>query len=758
MNGGRPRRFYPYVYRIKGKVDMHALRSALDMLSASQPALRTVFFERDGEVFQLVKTNLPILLEPIKPNAAGSLEWLPDDEFISRPFDLENGPLIRVGFMSRDEDSHVLCIIMHHIIMDGHSNALAVRDLSRFYNEAIAGRPLVPDENGNGVGEDAQKEKEWLASEEGKAAIDYWKGRLDLGGMGHPWPVESRHRKVLSTVNQPPGILDIELDADLSRRIRLLTASKGSTVFRFLLGTYLLSLQGLLPERAVTVAMPVNLRRTPEELKLIGCLIGSLPLTMEANASESAEEYLILVERIFQDAFRNVRVPGPMIIDEWRSQRGIKPDVGQKTFFNFKKTGKVSLNLHGTTSERIMSRKMFSSADLDIELDAESPHDSESPLRLALNFDEKRLSRSQVEWLLEVWISVMRYCTEESFKAGVGEGVHLHEVYAFAGGTGGFDEHACFHRLGEYLGGGWRVKMMPDPESSFGRLPVKGVRETTRIHAERIAHASDGGKVWLLGEGIGGVDAHAVACALQSSGVADLGLILFDSLAPGGLVQSGRCDVSAVESYWKLPERLGKLAEGLYDLRLRAAVRLNGMTYPVPLSRLQVFRASLAYGLFDSAFYGSRYGFVDRPVREMFDDYLGGGSKSSRLSSGWFHAHRYRAVNEVYVPGTDDPVLHALLIGMRQRNLRRKLVGMSRESLGLDDVVSARSFLRMVSYSPCSFRGEVHVVTSRVHEGQAPDLGWGRHVEGVVRCRSVDAGVELKTEAFAGVMRSILVT
>jgi hypothetical protein len=63
------------------------------------------------------------------------------------------------------------------------------------------------------------------------------------------------------------------------------------------------------------------------------------------------------------------------------------------------------------------------------------------------------------------------------------------------------------------------------------------------------------------------------------------------------------------------------------------------------------------------------------------------GWTAGRLPSEGFHGHRYLEVEEGFVPGSEEPVLHALLIGMHRVEVRRKLVGMSREPLGLSNVL-----------------------------------------------------------------------
>jgi hypothetical protein len=305
--------------------------------------------------------------------------------------------------------------------------------------------------------------------------------------------------------------------------------------------------------------------------------------------------------------------------------------------------------------------------------------------------------------------------------------------------------------MGELVGAGVRMRMMPDPESSFGRLAHKDVRELAKVHAERIGQVSESGKTWLLGAGLGAVDAFAVGCELQGMGEREVGLILVDPVSLSRAGPRSQSESKAVDSYERMPKRGGFLEERLFDLRLRSATRgpLRYRDHPVPRSKAQVYRAACAFGLFDPVVYGRRYGCMTLSGEGMFEEYLREGWKSGRLPSEGFHAHRYREVAEGFVPGSDEPVLHALLFGMGRGEVRRRIVSMSREPLGLPDVVSARAFLRMEAYAPGMFRGEVHLVMTGETDGSDAQKSWQALVAGEVYMHQVDVAPGMGTESVA---------
>jgi hypothetical protein len=421
------------------------------------------------------------------------------------------------------------------------------------------------------------------------------------------------------------------------------------------------------------------------------------------------------------------------------------------------------LSLSGAEVEAIPIGWKNQPRDLILLMHRNSGADSDAPLHVRATFDRAQLGRPQVQALMDAWVSVMRHLTEGRSPVDVEVEGYVNRVYALAGGYGGFDWLASFSRLAEELGEGYRIHAMPDTETCFGRLPIKRVGEVAAVHAERImSRGVPKGKVWLLGEGVGGVDAFAVACELQKAGVKEVGLIIVDGEAPIASDQKESALPRAMGSYVRMPDRGSILNETLFDIRLKAWVvkPTDSWLHPLPRSRRQVFRLALALGLFDPAGYRERYKVEGGTDEELFAEYLRDGWRKGYLPSVCFHAHRYARVVEGFVPGLDEPVLHAFLFGMRLKRVRKKILEMRKEPLHRSDIISVRSLLRMKLYEPGRFKGDLHLLLRREDYDSGTDLGWGRLVEGSVNRHFVGDGLGLdptaKGNLDAEVFRSIM--
>ncbi|MEU4567516.1 amino acid adenylation domain-containing protein [Micromonospora sp. NPDC023956] len=140
----------PLVYRLRGALDVAALRAALTALVARHDALRATFGTEDGTPYQEIAPPSPARLD-VRPVPGDT----PDDREaalhrilraeVTTPFDLRVGPLYRFLLLRVADGDHVLLLLLHHIVTDGWSTGVLRRDLAAGYAAAVAGHaPRLP--------------------------------------------------------------------------------------------------------------------------------------------------------------------------------------------------------------------------------------------------------------------------------------------------------------------------------------------------------------------------------------------------------------------------------------------------------------------------------------------------------------------------------------------------------------------------------------------------------------------------------------
>jgi amino acid adenylation domain-containing protein len=305
-------------------------------------------------------------------------------------------------------------------------------------------------------------------------------------------------------------------------------------------------------------------------------------------------------------------------------------------------------------------------------------------------------------------------------------------VFVMVGGAGQPEEYTKYHRIGQRLGAGYRLLVLPDREVVAGRLPRRRLGDLVAEYASMIRREQPEGPYHLMGDCLGGIDAFGVACSLQRSGSEVGSLVLLDTLAPVAPVVRSMAG-EGLSAYKSLPERRHPLRHYWFRIRLSIAVMTRGWWHPVPGSRTELFGQAMAYGLFDPSVHARECPVFEGDPEERFSHYIGQGHLQRIAPSGTFNAYRYKK----NVPGfdirTDNPVLHALLIGMRSRFIARKVFRYAKIDNRRSDLMAARSFIRRELFHPGTFRGRIDVVmSSRIHD-RRPTGGWERHTAGEVR-------------------------
>ncbi|KGM25699.1 hypothetical protein KS18_25040, partial [Photorhabdus luminescens] len=172
----------PLALHLRGRLDIVVWQQALDTLFARHEALRSVFVAVDGQ--PQVKLLSAALGLPMKkyglrntPDVDAQLASLSAQE-VETPFDLASGPLIRASLIQLADDDHVFLLTLHHIVFDGWSVSVLMRELSTLYTAFLAGQsdPLPP--LAIQYPDYAAWQRQWLSAERIQSQSDYWRARL----------------------------------------------------------------------------------------------------------------------------------------------------------------------------------------------------------------------------------------------------------------------------------------------------------------------------------------------------------------------------------------------------------------------------------------------------------------------------------------------------------------------------------------------------------------------------------------------------
>ncbi|HEU0076107.1 MAG TPA: amino acid adenylation domain-containing protein, partial [Longimicrobiaceae bacterium] len=245
----------PHALRLRGRFDPAVLERAVTEVVRRHETLRTVFAVVDGEPVQVVRDASPVTL-PVTdlrslPAASREAEvrHLARDE-AARPFDLAAGPLLRVSAVRLDEAEWGLLFTMHHIVSDGWSMGVLVREVSALYDALAEGREAGLPELPVQYADYAAWQRGWLAGETLEAKLGYWREKL----AGAPPLLELPTDRPRPQVQHPRGAsVRVDLPAEISAGLRALSRREGATAFMTLLAAWQLLLSRYSGQEDVSV-------------------------------------------------------------------------------------------------------------------------------------------------------------------------------------------------------------------------------------------------------------------------------------------------------------------------------------------------------------------------------------------------------------------------------------------------------------------------------------------------------------------------
>ncbi|MFP5261772.1 MAG: amino acid adenylation domain-containing protein [Blastocatellia bacterium] len=366
---GTPTYHIPEGLYLKGSLDLDALRRSLDETVRRHEVLRTSFIVKDGRPFQSVKPAERVDLEVI------DLRDLPEadrkghsvqiaNQQIQRPFDLVNGPLLRVGLLRLQEDEHMLVIVMHHMISDGLSMELFVREVVLLYEAFSAGRPSPLRDLEVQYADYAIWERRWLESPALQIQYEYWKRQLaNLQVLELP---TDRPRPAVQSFRGAMRLL--ELPPELSSSLDEMSLREGTTLFMTMMAAYAALLHRCSGQQDIAIGTPVADRSQLNIEGMIGLFVNTLVLRVDLSGDPTYRELLGRVKRVTIDAFEHQDLPFDKLVEALQVKRDLSRGALRQVVFAMQKLVNDPVSLPGLTIIPMVEEIKIGVARLDMSL------------------------------------------------------------------------------------------------------------------------------------------------------------------------------------------------------------------------------------------------------------------------------------------------------------------------------------------------------------------------------------------------------
>ncbi|MCE9575737.1 MAG: amino acid adenylation domain-containing protein [Deltaproteobacteria bacterium] len=305
----------PYAFRLHGRVDQAALAASVRALVARHEILRTAFPEVRGQPFQQIRESIDVELESCEATASAAGAVL--DAAVIRPFDLQRGPLLRVGLIRVAEDDHVLWLVLHHIVTDGRSMEVIFRELSALYAAAKAGVPSpLPPPPAIQYADYAVWDRQRAAELDEHAA--WWRARLAAAPPLLELPADHPRPAAQTFAGAAVGF---QLDAALTDGLRAAAVARDMTLTMFVVAGFAALLHRYTERDELVIGIPSLGRDRAETEGLVGFFVNTLPIRLDLSGSPTFDALLDQVRRACLDAFAHDALPFERIVHDLRIER-----------------------------------------------------------------------------------------------------------------------------------------------------------------------------------------------------------------------------------------------------------------------------------------------------------------------------------------------------------------------------------------------------------------------------------------------------
>ena len=310
----------PAAFRISGPLNPEKLEVALREIVRRHDSFRTALRADANGVSQVASPSVNFGLTIV------DLHGLPGTarreeanrlarEDARRPFDLSKPPLLRATLLRMDEAEHVLLFTVHHIVFDGWSMGVLLKELSELYEAHDPGKaPAVPLQYCDFV----RWERNWVSSESFPGKLEYWKNRL----AGAPALLEVAADRVRPALQTFEGHkLRRDLKAGLTAELKALGHRSGTTLFMTLLAGYAALLARHSGSEDVVVGSPMA-NRTQQDLEgVIGFFVNTVALRVDLSGDPDVEELLHRARSSVMGAYEHQDVPFSKVVEALAPER-----------------------------------------------------------------------------------------------------------------------------------------------------------------------------------------------------------------------------------------------------------------------------------------------------------------------------------------------------------------------------------------------------------------------------------------------------
>ncbi len=378
--------------RIHGPLEREILQQSIRLVVERHEILRTSFTNRDGTPYLTIHPEYRFELEfdqNTKPQRMTDLIRSATSEMAATVFDLSKLPLLRMKIIALGEEDYLLCGVIHHIISDGLSMGILIREVLQNYDALSRGENPQPPPLPFQYADYAHWQRQWLSGDILERHIGYWKEHIGLQPPVLELPTDFP-RPAVQTFNGRQ--FDFELESGLTQALNRFSRENGVTLFMTLMTAWQILLHRYSRQHTILIGTPVTGRLLEEANALIGFFVNTLVIKGQYDSDTTLKEALMRIRRNVLEAHAHQSLPFEQLVDLLQPERDLShPPLFQAAFI-LQNRQTTEPEISGLRFEEIVPDSVV--AKVDISLYASETREG---LRLRLEYNSDLFRENTIE-------------------------------------------------------------------------------------------------------------------------------------------------------------------------------------------------------------------------------------------------------------------------------------------------------------------------------------------------------------------------
>ncbi|HLP88085.1 MAG TPA: amino acid adenylation domain-containing protein [Nostocaceae cyanobacterium] len=339
--------------KFTGELNITALEQSFNKIIRRHEVLRTAFHSVDGQPVQVILPEVKIKLSVIDlqylPPAQQKLEqqhWLKIQA--RHNFDLTTAPLFNICLLQLGKKEYLLLFTIHHIIADGWSSGVIIRELVALYESFCLDKPCILANLPIQYADFAVWQKTHLQTQAFTTQLEYWRQQLsgDLPILELPIAKPRPQQPSYSGKKE-----NFQLSLALTNELKILSQKQGVTLFMTLLAGFQTLLYRYTGQEDILIGSPIANRNRKEIEGLIGCFVNTVVLRTQIAGNPSFQDLLQQVREVTLGAYTHQDLPFELLVEELQPQRSINHTPLFQVMFALQNAPGETLQLPGLSGE-----------------------------------------------------------------------------------------------------------------------------------------------------------------------------------------------------------------------------------------------------------------------------------------------------------------------------------------------------------------------------------------------------------------------